>query len=185
MDKDRLRPFTAKEKEFAEENHDIIYKFLRTHGYSIEEYYNIVVFGYLKAVQNYLSRDDLMRNYCFSVIASNCMRREIGNYVRDMNRQKRKPLESILSLDAIYKEEYTDSLYNIVAGDKKSIESEFIELESMESLLNKMTVRQRNIIKLKLAGYSNKEVLEILDMVYSTYYKEIERIKTVLQCLVN
>ncbi len=49
-----------------------------------------------------------------------------------------------------------------------------------------MTVRQRNIIKLKLAGYSNKEVLEILDMVYSTYYKEIgERIKTVLQCLVN
>ncbi len=70
-----------------------------------------------------------MRNYCFSVIASNCMRREIGNYVRDMNRQKRKPLESILSLDAIYKEEYTDSLYNIVVGDKKSIESEFIELE--------------------------------------------------------
>lgn len=48
---DRLKTFTEEEKRLAEKNHDLVYQFLRAHSYSMEDYYNIVVFGYLKGIQ--------------------------------------------------------------------------------------------------------------------------------------
>lgn len=182
MEKDRLRPFTEMEKTFAEKNHDIIYMFLRKHRYSIEEYYDIVLFGYLKAVQNYLSRNDLMEKYCFSTIAENCMRREIGNYFRDINRQKRKPLEIIVSLDAIYTEEEkgTGSMYN-AAIRGRTVEDEIMEDEAIKNLLGSLTDIQQKIVRLKLDGYTSKEIFEVLEIVPSTYYTEMKRIKAVLQ----
>ena len=48
-----LEKLSVIERKFAEENHNLIYGFLHKHGYSIEDFYSIVVFGYLKAVQEY------------------------------------------------------------------------------------------------------------------------------------
>ncbi len=64
-----LTKLSEQEKQFAEKNHSLIYRYLHSHGYSIEEYYNIAVFGYLKAVQVYSQRKDLQDKYMFSVIA--------------------------------------------------------------------------------------------------------------------
>lgn len=50
---DRLKTFTEEEKRLAEKNHDLVYQFLKAHNYSMEDYYNIVVFGYLKGIQKY------------------------------------------------------------------------------------------------------------------------------------
>lgn len=41
MRESKLKPLTAAEKKSAEENHNIIYAFLKQYGYSIEEHYNI------------------------------------------------------------------------------------------------------------------------------------------------
>ena len=46
----KLTKLTEKERKYAEENHNLIYSFLHRHGYSIEDYYNIAVFGYLKDI---------------------------------------------------------------------------------------------------------------------------------------
>ena len=43
------------EKSFAENNHNLVYKFLHTYGYNIEEHYSVAVLGYLKSVQVILS----------------------------------------------------------------------------------------------------------------------------------
>ena len=48
-----LRPFTKEEQQFAEENHDLVYAFLNEKKLSEDEYYDVVVFGYLQAVQFY------------------------------------------------------------------------------------------------------------------------------------
>ena len=73
----RLEPLSAQERDFAAEHHSLIYKFLHTNKYSIDEMYGVAVFGYLKGVQVYLNRPDLKEKYEFTVIAWYYMRAEM------------------------------------------------------------------------------------------------------------
>ena len=177
MENNKLQALTEKEKRLAENNHGLVYSFLRKYGYSIEDYYNIAVFGFLRGIQVYNRRKDLQKQYKLSVICYKYMRAEIGNYYRTQYAQKRKPTENILSLDADNPE--MENLYNTVTG--KSLESEYLEMELMEELLEKFTQIQRDIMKLKLEGYENKEVYLLLELPVSTFYKELNRIKSVLE----
>lgn len=36
-------PLTEEQRRFAEQNHNLVYKFLHQHGLSIDEYYDIVI----------------------------------------------------------------------------------------------------------------------------------------------
>ena len=175
----RLEPFTETEKKFAEENHNLIYEYLCEHGYSIEEYYNIAVFGFLKAVQVYHRKEMSKRNYDFSYIAKQYMRAELSNQRKNDNAKKRKPLEIIISLDADYIEE--ENYHNCIGG--KSAEDEVIESEVLKEILEILSDIQRKIISLRMDGYSNKETFLFLEIKPSTYYKEMQRIKKELQNL--
>ena len=46
-----LRPMTQEEREFAEQNHDLVIDYLRRKRLPMDDYYDIVIFGYLSAVQ--------------------------------------------------------------------------------------------------------------------------------------
>lgn len=94
-----LSPLTEQEKKFAEQNHDLVYNFLHKRGYSIEEYYSVVIPGYLKAVRVYHRREDIRNKYAFPFISQQYMRAEIKDYFRIQDAQKRKPVEVIISLD--------------------------------------------------------------------------------------
>ena len=48
-----LRPMTQEEREFAEQNHDLVIDYLRRKRLPMDDYYDIVIFGYLSAVQQY------------------------------------------------------------------------------------------------------------------------------------
>ena len=48
-----LRPMTQEEREFAEQKHDLVIDFLHRKHLSMDDYYDIVIFGYLSAVQQY------------------------------------------------------------------------------------------------------------------------------------
>ena len=63
MERYRLEKLTEEEKKLAEENHNLVYAYLHTYGYSVETYYNIVIFGYLKGIQVYCRRVDLQKKY--------------------------------------------------------------------------------------------------------------------------
>lgn len=176
MGKHQIQPLTESEKLLVEKQHDLVYKFLRHHGYSIEEYYNIAIWGYIKAVQAYCRREELQNKCSLEFVCNQYMRAEISNNRKVESAKKRKPMEIILSLDADYTEE---NLYNCIGG--KSTETEFMERESLTELLDKLSVIQRKIAELKMDGYSNREAFLILEIKPSTYYKELQRIKTVLE----
>ncbi len=63
-----LTPLCSEEKIMAEENHDLVLHFLRKHGLSMNEYYDVVIFRYLLAVKKWFCRPELNR-YKFSTIA--------------------------------------------------------------------------------------------------------------------
>lgn len=171
----KLQPLTELEKRQAELNHSLVYSFLHRHKYAIEDMYNVVVFGYLKGIQVYNRREDL-RKYPLAFICEQYMRAEASNYFRVENAKKRRPLETVISLDADYAE--LENLYNTVGG--KSAEDEVLENKLIEELLENFSELQRDILKLKLEGYSNKEIYICLRIPSSTFYKEMNRIKVIV-----
>ena len=180
MEKYKLEKLTEEEKKLAEENHNLIYAYLHTYGYSIEIHYNVVIFGYLKGIQVYCRREDLQKRYDLPFICWQYMRAELGNQFKTETRQKRKPMESVLSLDA----EYTDDAENLhdCIGEK-TLEEEVIEEETVSELLKKLSEVQRKIIEMKMDGYGNKEIFLLLEMPKTTFYKEMKRIKVVVENL--
>ena len=54
-----IRPLTKKQQQFAEQNHDLVYAFLNVKKLPEIEYYDVIIFGYLKAVQEFCDTPDL------------------------------------------------------------------------------------------------------------------------------
>lgn len=179
MENFTLQPLTEYEKRHAEQNHGLVYSFLHKYEYSIEEYYNIVIFGYLRAVQVYNRRKDLQKQYHFACIAYQYMRSAIGNHFKLEQSKKRKPVGNVVSLDANYGE--TENLYNCTGAN--TFDVEVIAVENIAEILKSFTDVQRKITGMKMDGYNNKEIYLLLDIKPSTYYKEMQRIKTALEKL--
>ncbi len=170
---------TEIEKQFAEKNHNLIYGFLHKRGYSIEEYYQIAVFGFVKAVEVYHRKPDVAEKYDFSYIAWQYMRAEIKDHVKTENNRKHKPEESVVSLDA--KADNRESLYNAIGG--KSVETDMIERQAVLGLLKNMTELQQKISVYKMNGFNNREICIMLKVSESSFYAEMKRIKSILKSL--
>ena len=60
-------PLNDTQRIFADKNHNLVYKFLHEKNLPASEYYDIVIFGYLRAVQRYLTDPNLAG---YSVVCS-------------------------------------------------------------------------------------------------------------------
>ena len=78
---------TDEQRQFAAENHNLIYKYLWDRRLEIDDYYDIAVFGYLRAVKRYLTEPWLHR-YQFSTVAWHAMRQNIASFHRAEERRK-------------------------------------------------------------------------------------------------
>lgn len=70
-----LRPLTEEQRQFAANNHDLIYSFLQERSLDID-CYDAAAMGYLRAVQRYLTEPRL-RRYHFSTVAWRAMRQSV------------------------------------------------------------------------------------------------------------
>ena len=60
-----IRPLTKEQQRFAEDNHDLVYSFLNAKNLPESSFYDVVIFGYLRAAQEYCEVPSLHR-YKFS-----------------------------------------------------------------------------------------------------------------------
>ena len=88
--KKQMEPLTEQESAFAAEHHQMVSRYLNRKELPEDEYYDVVVFGYLHGVQKYFRREDLRRQYAFSKIAWSAMNTCLINYERDKARPKTK-----------------------------------------------------------------------------------------------
>ena len=158
---DRLKPFTEEEKRLAEKNHDLVYQFLKAHNYSMEDYYNTVVFGYLKGIQKYCRYVGNNTENNLDGICWNCMRSEMKSRFKMETAKKRQSAK-------------------VTIKKVSSAEDEVIALEILKSVMENLTVRQQNIITLKMLGYSNAEICLMMEMSKSSYYRELESIRQMI-----
>ena len=85
-----------RQRMFAEEHHNIIEEFLNARKLPMDEFYDVVVFRFLKAVKQYDEREDL-KQYAFATIAKNHMRSALGNHFK--KERNRMNGYRVLSLD--------------------------------------------------------------------------------------
>lgn len=175
MERYKLQPFTPMEQRIAEDNHNTVYAFLHDYKYDVENFYGIAVIGYLKGIQNYCRNKELQEKFDLYYVCWNYMRAEMENHFTMDKAQKRVPKEKICSLDV----EETENVLNLLIG--KSVEDEYMERNRLGELMGKLTEVQKVISKMKMEGFNNTEIFLMLDISSSSYYREINQIKAILE----
>lgn len=170
---------TKKEKEFAAQNHNLIYTIMRQEHIPIEEYYGEAAYGYLRAVMKW-HRQPNLRQYCFSTIARKSIRcyysNEIGSRIRYAGHIE-------CSLNKVIDAEGTE--YGDFQQDPRDPVKELVEQEDMKQLLRKimpeLTGDQQKQLICLLEGYKPKEIRrKKRNKGYSAYREDMESIKRVV-----
>ena len=141
-------PLTQAESDFAAEHHDLIYGYLNQAGLPEDDFYDISVFGYLRAVRKYLARPEL-RRYSFSTIAYRAMSCDVHHSREYWLRQKRRA-----EVTSFNEELHTPDLTDTVAEACEKV-------VSFQELAGKLTGTQRRIASLRCEGYRDREIAAI------------------------
>lgn len=173
-----MKPLTGEQKHLAELNHDLVYKFLNKNNLSEAEYYDVVVFGYLCAAQEYCENAKLQK-FSFATVAWKMMRRELSNHIKYLDRKKRD--FPTISLSEILSD--SDSLHY---EDVITLENQLMEELRLNLLLHtlaaRITKKQMRIIRMRLDGYRMHDIAstekmtfkDINRMLDDTYHKIME-----------
>lgn len=142
-------PLTDEQAAYAEENRSLIEKYLQERQLPVDEFYDIAVFGYLRAVRRYLTEPGLQK-YKFKTIAKSAMRSEIGCHFRSQRAKKRDGV--VVEL----KEE-------LCAGDLGDPVNEAVERCEASRAIGRildacLTRSQAKIIQMKAQQYNTREI---------------------------
>ena len=146
-----LRPMTQEERNFAEQNHDLVIDFLRYRCLSMDEYYDIVIFGYLSAVQQYIRNPPA--GVTFEAMAIRAMKDSILRESEYKSRAKRNGFT--VGLDAV-----SDTLTDTRQDTEQQVEGKAL----LENVVSIATPSEARIIKLLMDGYVLREVARMLKM---------------------
>ncbi|MEY8494420.1 sigma-70 family RNA polymerase sigma factor [Lachnospiraceae bacterium 29-91] len=148
----KIHLLTPKQQQFAAQNHKIVDCFLARKRLDTEEVYDVVIFGYLLAVQEYLENPKLA-GYAFSTIAWRNMNDCLINEYTYRNRGKRSAVtcpfeEEYLSIDTL--------LPNRLQKAAETLDNQ----KQLARLLSYITPKELEVVCLKADGYTYREIAE-------------------------
>ena len=171
-------PLTCEQSIFAAENHNLVYKFLNENNLPENEYYDIVIFGYLKAVRDYLTQPSLQK-YTFATICWRIMSRSLFNYYKAQRSGKRNA-QTI----SIHVSPYEDGLpleQTIPAPDTLMLRIETDLL--LHDLASRVSRQQMDMVRLKTSGYGNREIAQKQNISMKRVRELLDEVKTVLESI--
>jgi len=152
-----LHGLTTEQQDFAERNHNLIYSYLRDKRLPMNDFYDVIVFGYLRAVCQYCDRPDLRQRYTFGTIAYRKMTDDLYKHFRQQSCPSRRAI--IISLDTT---DYDDSGFDM-ADIVSNMEETADRVESMmlweqvSALLSKEQIR---LLRMRADGYTDREIAD-------------------------
>ena len=176
------RPLTEEERVFSAnlENYDWLFKYMKINKLDQEEWYDILILHYLRAVKKYLNIPHLQQ-YEFSTILFRTLDNARINYFRDMNREKRMPSGGIVSLD--WEE---DSMNGKRTAPmtwidlKQSVEKTVMYHEIISEILSNLNDVQAEIFKMTMEEYNREEIKRYLGIKKGTFCNRMREIKHVV-----
>ena len=148
----KIHLLTQEQQTFAEQNHHIVDHFLSRKRVDAEEFYDVVIFGYLLAVQEYLEKPRLS-DYAFSTIAWRNMNDCLINEYAYRNCGQRAAVtgpfeEEYLSIDTL--------LPNRIQRAAETLDNQKL----LVKLLAYITPKEQEVVLLKADGYTYQEIAE-------------------------
>lgn len=155
------RPFTEEEQAFAEENHELMYKYMKAYKLDLEEWYDVLIIPYLQVVKKYFSYPDL-RKYKFEQICFRTLDSARKNYLIKAERMKCYP-----SGNYFYYPTQNTTEDEALGMLKVAVES--------------LTDIQREILLSLVNGSRSSDVIEKLGISTATYYRQVRTIKQIIR----
>lgn len=172
--KDRIRPLTPTEKQFASDNYHLITEFLKRSKLDAEEYFDVVVLDFLLSVEIYLSNTELQSRCNFESVSYMIMKRAINHHFREQKAQKRS---SEAGADICFEE--VDAFIGKEICDMRDFSSLEYE-ETIKQIESILTAEQQKIFFDKLEGYTLKEIADNNGIKPKRVYKQFGKIKNVV-----
>lgn len=145
---------TEEQKKLVEDNHNLIYFVLRRFNWNIDEYYDMAAYALCRAALLY--KPD--KNIRFSSYAVKSIFNTIWNY--RLREAKHYIDGTLLSLDQEFQLKTNDDtgcLLDLISDCGSQIEDCYKSLY-LEELVEKLKPRDREILNLRLDGYTHKEI---------------------------
>lgn len=143
-----IRPLTKEQHRFAEENHDLVYSFLNAKNLPESSFYDVVIFGYLRAAQEYCEVPSLHR-YKFSTLAWKRMRSSLSNYYKYLSQPKRCAVT--VSLDELISDQDGMRWEDVISRQDEimlRLETELL----LQAMASELPRRDMRIIRMKVRG---------------------------------
>lgn len=156
-------PLTYQQRAFAAKHHRLVYKFLSEKYLPADEYYDVVIFGYLRAVRRYFTEQKLHK-YRFSTIAWSCMRADLTNHMRTVKKTVELP-DNVSTQETAW---------------------QYMELKLIIYELSKrLPAKQMQIVILRMYGYSVSEISEIKGLSAKQVRRNLRDVYKVLREICN
>ncbi|MCI9071984.1 MAG: sigma-70 family RNA polymerase sigma factor [Lachnospiraceae bacterium] len=168
-------PLTPEQRLFAEEHHNLVYKFLKENHLSGDEFYDVVIFGYLRAVSRYFTEPELQQ-YSFTTIAWRRMSACISDYRRKQRRPKHNA--DIVSLHIKQNEDSLPLEETIAASNPymRQLEEQLL----LHDLAKRVSRQQMNIVRLKSCGYNDRDIARCQNTTMKRVQELLEEVRSVL-----
>ncbi len=161
-----MEPLTDEERAFSGdmENYNQFFKYMKIKKLDYEEWYDILVLHYLRAVKKYLNIPHLQQ-YNFGAVLFKTLDSARANYLRSMATQKRMPDGGLVSLDYVMEDDngmehriepwWIDPMQNV---ERYVVEKEF--LRDIYSNIYRYAEPDllKLIIDMRQEGYSDSEI---------------------------
>ncbi len=156
----------------------IVKKYLPRIEYSGLEEKDLIqegLIGLVQAIKTFNKEKDVL----FYTYASVCVESRVKSSLRSEGRQKNKYLNSSVSLDMIFNDEFT--LYDVLVDEEEDPSKKIIKKEEYNEIVNKLKDRltgfEKSVFDLKLSGLSNSEISLVLEKEKRSIENTLSRIK--------
>ncbi len=171
-------PLTPEQRQFAADHHGLVYAFLSEKKLPESDYYDIVIFGFLRAVRRYFT-EPALKEYKFSTIAWNCMYVDLCNHFKSQHRQKRTA-----TVVSIHISNYDNGLSleeTIGASDElmQQLETRLL----LHDLAGRVSRQQMDMVRLRSSGYSDRDIARKHNVSNNQVKKMLDEVRLALKAL--
>ena len=149
---------TLEQQKLVEDNHNLIYSFLNSHGLSIDDYYDVAAIGLCQAAALF----DASKGLKFSTYAYTAMRNEVLKEIQKDKAIKNGGGAITVSLQ----EPTTQDDEPLTIGDgipaNYGNPDDVLAVDCAVDNINKLCPKHREIMKLFISGYKQGEIADII-----------------------
>ena len=155
-----VTPLTPEQQAFAEEHHGLILEFMKRYSVEDSDTYGMLAQRYLKTVIRYTTEPELQK-YAFSTVVWYHLRSELASFFKQQEKRVAAEMEYWKDKPFPYEEPFDNELWSRI-----------------EQIL---TSKQYEAIKLRDAGYSNREIAKLCGVQCKAIEKRFARIRKAIR----